>query len=301
MLHLDDVEHRQAVLAGVDQRCTVSPNIRVGGPGKGCFIKTLKPLQKSLWVLKKDLACQTVIPCIAFINYQASTSRSKMLVAAVVSITLLSFAGASPLDVVLTLVVGAGGSTTTSGNSVSMFSTGNSAMTGSTNGNLTSTGAPGANKPIIRSYSQDGAVLWTDQAAAATGNAEFVSSTTDQFNNVYAVGSCTGPWYGGTLSGDSDVCLAKYDPLGFKNLSTQVGSSGYDYPYSVAVDRSSGVMYVVGVTTSATWDDKAKIGTSDAFLLKISPNGAVQDLFRFGVADYATFFLSVAVDGNGDI
>jgi len=196
----------------------------------------------------------------------------------------------------------------TAGTCVSVLSNGDFTMCGSTTGNVAAS-LVGLRNQFIRSYSADGNELWTNQTASSvTGETHFNASTTDLNDNTYAVGTCSGTWRSGPWSGGADVCVVKFDSYGQLIFERQIGSSGDDVPYAIAVDdnvgsATYGTIYIGGTTNSATWEGKAAIGTLDGFVLKIPIPGSPDptQLYRFGVTGQQLLIRSLAVDSKGDV
>jgi hypothetical protein len=108
--------------------------------------------------------------------------------------------------------------------------------------------------------------------------------------------------------GQVTVAMARYDrrrPLIIDPqlvYSTYLGGNGTDIGHAIAVDSSASA-YIVGETSSSTFPVqspvKTQLGSTDAFITKLSPNGAslmYSSFFGGGANDKA---LAVAVDSFG--
>ena len=92
----------------------------------------------------------------------------------------------------------------------------------------------------------------------------------DPAGNVYISGYTRGS-FDGINAGGADAFLVKYDGSGDPKWSRQLGTSGDDMSYSVAVD-SAGNIYISGSVTG-NLDDGTGVGGEDIFLACYDPNG----------------------------
>lgn len=214
-------------------------------------------------------------------------------------VALLSLVAGVPLDVSLSRVVQASGSsTTTTGTGIVVLPSGNFVASGTTNGNVAAAGS--SNQLFMRCFASDGSTVWTKQVGVTSGtDATLFFSDSDSSGNIYQVGLCTGSWYGGVWAGVGDVCASKYDSAGNYVMSVSAGNAGYQRPNSMAVAPNQG-FYIVGVTGSATWLGVAGTGAPwDGFVLSYTAAGQVISLARFGVSGFLTSFSDVAIDSLG--
>ncbi len=141
-----------------------------------------------------------------------------------------------------------------------------------------------------------------------------IDITTDASENVYSVGIYhstvdfdPGPGtFNLTSGGSADVYIQKLDASGNFVWAASVGSSGFDYGASVAVDASQNV-YVCGYfngsgdfdpgsgTTTLTTN-----GLRDVFVLKLDSNGNLLWAKSFGGTD-SEYGGGVAVDAQGNV
>jgi hypothetical protein len=91
----------------------------------------------------------------------------------------------------------------------------------------------------------------------------------DSTGNVYVTGSAEGT-LGASAFGLSDIFLAKFDSSGNPLFIKQLGTTGNDIGYGVAVD-STGNVYVTG-SAEGTLGASA-FGLSDMFLAKFDSSG----------------------------
>jgi hypothetical protein len=218
----------------------------------------------------------------------------------VVLVALLALSYGAPFNISLVKIVGAGGTTITSGNAISLLANGNVVLGGSTNGNVA---APlsGSTNAFLQCFDISGEIVWSKQLAAGS-NAEIVGSDKDTDDYVYAAIRCTGPFHGGTYADDYDVCVVKYDAQGNQVFTLQAGTAWTDMVHSIAVNQADRSSWVAGYTTSTAWEGQMRIGNVDAFLMHISPDGVKSAVHRFGViGNKDTAFYGAAVDSHGDV
>lgn len=156
------------------------------------------------------------------------------------------------------------------GRSVTVDGSGNVYVTGWTSGNLDGNISAGYNDIFLLKYDGQGAKLWTRQWGTATAiTDQGFDVTVDSSGNAYVTGLTDGDLDGNTNAnlGISDFFLTKYNDLGVKQWTRQLGSSGYDTGRAVEVD-DSGNVYVAGNGTLDGYPD----GTNKNFLAKFDGN-----------------------------
>ncbi len=137
-------------------------------------------------------------------------------------------------------------------------------------------------------------VAWTAQIGTADRD-HGRSVAVDGSGNAYITGYTSGD-LGGSNAGSMDAFLTKIDSLGNEVWSSQIGSSGLDNSWSVAVD-GSGNSYISGYTDGNLGGSNA--GSYDAFLTKFDSSGNEVWSQQIGSSsDDASY--SVAVDAAGN-
>ena len=96
-----------------------------------------------------------------------------------------------------------------------------------------------------------------------------------------------------TSNGGGDIFVAKYNSSGDYQWAFNIGGTGYDYGYGIAVDASSNV-YVTGYfegsnvdfDPSGTTNDLSSSGLRDIFVAKYNSSGDYQWAFNIGGTGY---------------
>jgi uncharacterized delta-60 repeat protein len=162
---------------------------------------------------------------------------------------------------------------------VTVDSSDNIYITGSTEGGLDGNTSSGKHDIFLVKYNSSGTKQWTQQLGTPT-NEEGFGVAVDSSDNIYVTGGTGGKL--GTYSGGYDTFLVKYNSSGTKqwtrqfgapsfleksqyNSSSQMSTSG-DKGIGVAVD-SSGNIYVMG-NTEGGMDGNTNSGKNDIFLVK---------------------------------
>lgn len=126
------------------------------------------------------------------------------------------------------------------------------------------------------------------------------SVTTDDSGNVYVAGSTFGGLDGNTKTGVWDFFVTKYNSLGIKQFTRQVGVVGsFTIGNSVTTD-AIGNVYVTGYTNGGL-DDNTLTGTNDFFVTKYDSTGVRQFTKQLGVSGADTKGVAAATDANGNV
>jgi PKD repeat protein len=174
------------------------------------------------------------------------------------------------------------------------------------NGVLTTSG--GDYDIFVAKYSGvDGRYLWAKRFATAASEYGY-GIAVDANGNVFATGVFYGTLDFGTgaltsSGGSADVWLAKYSPTGTPLWAKQIGGTGTDFGYGVAVDPSGNPVLVgrMSGTVSLGGGALTSAGGYDVFLAKYA---AADGHYLWGKVfggtgdDYGD---AVAVDGSGDV
>ena len=160
-----------------------------------------------------------------------------------------------------------GTASTDEGYGVSVDSSGNSYVTGRTDGGLDDNPNAGGLDMFLTKYDTAGTKLWTRILGTAHSDISCDVSV-DGRGNAYVTGWTNGSLSGNTNAGRSDMFLTKYAPDGTKLWIIQLGSANSDGGHGVSVD-GSGNAYVTGYTLGSLTGN-ASAGGFDIFLVKIS-------------------------------
>ncbi len=162
-------------------------------------------------------------------------------------------------------------------------SSGNVYVTGSTN----SFGAGGPDVFLLK-YTSSGSLIWQKTWGDSGNDYGYGVAVDSSSGNVYVTGSTNS--FG---AGFDDVFLLKFDSTSGLLWQETWGGSQDDLGYGVAVDSSSGNVYVTGYT----WSFGA--GGPDVMLLKFNASGSLIWQKTWGGSDY-DYGYGVAVDSRGD-
>jgi len=125
------------------------------------------------------------------------------------------------------------------------------------------------------------------------------SVAVDRTANIYVTGHTAGD-LGGPNAGSWDVYLRKYDTSGNVLWTRQIGGSGEDEAYSVAVDGKNNV-YVGGQTYGNVFGNRPVNVVTDSMLMKFTPTGDLLWGKQFG-SDPKNYcdFGRMTVDSRGN-
>jgi hypothetical protein len=183
--------------------------------------------------------------------------------------------------------------------SIAIDNSGNIYVTGETTGGLDGNTNLGGYDAFIVKYDSTGVKQWTGQFG--TSGDEFCRGiTTDSLGNIYITGGTTGGLDGYTNAGNggNDLFVVKYDANGTKQWTRQVGTSGDDYAYDMALDSVDNI-YVTGGTTGGL-DGYTNAGDHDLYVVKFDANGVKQWTRQLGTSNYDAAN-SIAVDSMDNV
>ena len=172
-------------------------------------------------------------------------------------------------------------------------------IVGYTLGDLYGTTNSGNKDIIILKYNDNGTLEWSRQIGT-NKNEEAMGISKDQQNSIFIVGSTYGGLEGESHQGSSDIFILKYNELGAKQWSDQLGTNKIDYATSVSLDIS-GNPFLTG-STNRGLDSNSNAGDnkSDYFISKYDNSGNKQSTNQYGVTKDDTAY-AIAIDGSGNL
>ena len=170
-------------------------------------------------------------------------------------------------------------------------------ITGRTEGKLA--GSAEGFDAWVAKYDSEGDRQWIKQLSSS-GQDYSYGVAVDGSGNVYITGRTTGSLEEGKNAGGFDAWIAKYDSEGEQLWLKQVGTSGNDFAFAIALDSSSNA-YISGCTQGELADPKeANKGGWDAWVAKYDSDGNQQWIEQLGTSG-DEFSWGVVVDGSGNI
>jgi hypothetical protein len=182
-------------------------------------------------------------------------------------------------------------------NGVAIDSSDNVYITGTTSIGLNGISYIGGWDVFLVKYNSAGVIQWT-KLIGGTETEFGYDVAVDPSGNAFVTGYTSGT-LDGTSAGMSDIFLVKYNSSGVKQWTRQLGTSGHDYGYAVAVD-SSGNAFVTGYTPGGL-DGNSFQGTNtpDTFLVKYNSSGTKQWTEQVGEGAYNVGY-DVTTDSSGN-
>ena len=169
---------------------------------------------------------------------------------------------------------------------VAVDSSGNSYVTGYTDGGLDGNSSSGKKDFFLIKYNSSGTKEWTKQEGSS-GDDYAYGVAVDSSDNIYVTGYTDKKLHGNNNSGRHDMFLVKYNSSGTRQWTKQLGTSNNERAYAVATDSSDNI-YVTGVTwggldgsTKPSYcmgyaTAKASQECTDIFLVKYNSSGTKQ-------------------------
>eukprot|EP01031_Cornospumella_fuschlensis_P028516 gene28516-34425_t len=138
---------------------------------------------------------------------------------------------------------------------------------------------------LLLKYDDEGSILWTRLAGTAAYDEATAVTVDSSSGNVYVTGYVAGSLLGQTYVDSTDIVLLKYDSDGDIQWARLAGSTGADQGNGVAVDVSTGDIYVAGVAAGSINGETFDAG-SDLVLLKYTSAGTLLWTRMVGTAGY---------------
>jgi len=169
---------------------------------------------------------------------------------------------------------------------VAVDSSGNSYVTGYTDGGIDGNSSSGKQDFFLIKYNSSGTKEWTKQEGSS-GDDYAYGVAVDSSDNIYVTGYTDKKLHGNNNSGRFDMFLVKYNSSGARQWTKQLGTSNNEYASAIATDSSDNI-YVTGMTWGGL-DGSTKpkycmgYGTvkafkecTDIFLVKYNSSGTKQ-------------------------
>mgnify|MGYP001376632647 CR=1 FL=1 len=169
---------------------------------------------------------------------------------------------------------------------VAVDSSGNSYVTGYTDGGIDGNSSSGKKDFFLIKYNSSGTKEWTKQEGSS-GDDYAYGVAVDSSDNIYVTGYTDKKLHGNNNSGRHDMFLVKYNSSGTRQWTKLLGTNNNERAYAVATD-SSGNIYVTGITwggldgsTKPSYcmgyaTAKASQECTDIFLVKYNSSGTKQ-------------------------
>lgn len=180
---------------------------------------------------------------------------------------------------------------------VALDRSGNSYVTGWTQGALPGQASSGSLDVFVRKYDPAGTELWTRQFGGGGGDGG-AGVALDAAGNPYVAGTTRGAMPGQVTGGDYDAFVRRYDPEGNEVWTRQFGGNEGEGARSVAIG-SGGKVLIVG-STQGSFPEHSNSGGFDVFVSQYDLDGNALWLRQFG-SDVNDFGVAVATDDSGQV
>lgn len=178
--------------------------------------------------------------------------------------------------------------------------TGGIYVTGYTFGGLDGNTLAGTYDLFITKYDASGTRIWTKQKGVTSKLTSGRAITSDPYGGVYVTGTTSAGLDGNTLTGTTDVFVAKYDTNGNWLWTKQMGSTTVATgAFGIAADSVDGI-YTTGYTYGGLGGNTLT-GSQDVFVIKYNVNGTKVFTKQMGVSGKNTSSDAIATDSFGNI
>jgi len=169
-------------------------------------------------------------------------------------------------------------------------------LTGRTKSSFTSETNLGLWDIFLLNVDSQGNIQWEKQIG--TNMDDYAEAMViDSNNQIYIAGKSKGDLEN-INQGGSDVILIKTDSTGDVQWQRQIGTSGEDWAFAVAVDSTNDV-YVAG-KTAGSLESQTNLGGNDIFLVKYDSQGTLQWTKLFGTVENDVAY-AIAIDSSDNI
>ena len=158
-------------------------------------------------------------------------------------------------------------------------------------------GTAANNSAFVCKYNSSSTMMWMQTIGAGT-NVYALDIATDNLDNILVCGHALGSMDGQAFMGGSDAFISKYSNIDGSRFWTRlIGTSEYDYAYSVAAD-SLGNAFIGGSTRGNLYG--TNLGNEDTFWAKCDSNGNVGCTNQSGTSSLDIIY-GIAANTSGDI
>jgi hypothetical protein len=183
-------------------------------------------------------------------------------------------------------------------NSIAVDDSGNVYVAGYTDGAFTGNTNLGGLDGFVAKFNSSLVLQGTVNQFGTAGSDVVRGLAVDGSGNVYVAGYTDDAFTGNTNLGLSDGFVAKFDSSLTQTAMKQLGTTGADFAFSIAVD-GSGNVYVAGYTSGAFLGSTNQ-GEFDAVVLMFDSSFELKALNQFGTTGQDRAY-SIAVDGSGNV
>lgn len=153
-------------------------------------------------------------------------------------------------------------------------------VAGSTQGSLPGQTSAGGTDAFVSRYNSRGELQWTRQFGTPEGDAALKVAA--RGNQVVVGGGTRSALSGQTWAGGQDIYLRAYDRKGDVRWTLQFGSPQDERPRDLTIGKD-GSIFVAGQTLGQLTEEPSA-GSTDAFVMRLDPDGTVRWLRQFGTA-----------------
>lgn len=166
-----------------------------------------------------------------------------------------------------------GTSSTDYGTGISLDSTaGSFYVTGSAGASLHGQTYSDYSDIFLMLYDCNGTRIWTRMVGTLGSDAGFAVAADGSTASVYVTGYVSAAFHGQSYSALQDIVLMKYSITGSRIWTRMLGTSSSDFSNAVAVDSSSGSIYITGYS-SASLNGQTYVASTDVFMVKYGSDG----------------------------
>lgn len=193
---------------------------------------------------------------------------------------------------------------TTNATSLTVDSSGNSYITGSTDGGFDGKALTGATDYFLTKYDSSGTKVWTLQRGVASKNLRAVGVAVDPSGNVIVAGNTDTGLDGKSQTGTLDFFVVKYDSTGARIWTQQLGVASSATGANAVTTDSSGNIFVAGYTNGGLdGNSLSSSGAFDFFVTQYNSAGVKQWTKQMGNAGSGgiVYAMAARTDPSGNV